>query len=105
MRDFAFVPDDPLSQGARGQAGELSGLVDILETSQSIQKKVDSWFQNRRRGRYMRVLRLAVKPERDEYFNTLKLAFAGLLVLGLVGFAIQYFMEGMTSWLGSWLNF
>jgi len=95
----------PSPRGANGRAWNLSPMVDILESSQSLQKKVDSWFQNRRRGRYMRVLRLAVRPERDEYFNTLKLAFAGLLVLGLVGFAIQYFMEGVTNWLGSWLRF
>ncbi len=79
-------------------------MVDILESSQAFQAKLDSWFQNRRRGRYMRVLRLAVRPERDEYFNTLKLAFAGLLVLGLVGFAIQGFMEAASAWLGSWLH-
>jgi protein translocase SEC61 complex gamma subunit len=52
----------------------------------------------------MRVLRLAVRPERDEYFNTLKLAFAGLLVLGLTGFAIQNLMEKVSSWLGGWLH-
>lgn len=79
-------------------------MVDILERSQALQARVDTWLSNRRRGRYMRVLRLAVRPDQDEFFNTLKLAFAGLLVLGLVGFAMQYFIDGISAWFGSWLH-
>lgn len=80
-------------------------MVDLLERSLALQDRLDTWLSNRRRGRYMRVLRLAVRPDTDEYFNTLKLAFAGLLVLGLTGFAMQYFISGVSSWFGGWLHF
>jgi preprotein translocase subunit Sss1 len=79
-------------------------MVDILERSQALQARLDTWLSNRRRGRYMRVLRLAVKPEHDEYMNTLKLAFAGLLVLGLTGFFMQGFIAGISNWFSSWLH-
>ncbi len=79
-------------------------MVDIIERSMAFQQRVDSWISNRRRGRYMRVLRLAVRPETDEYLNTVKLAFAGLLVLGITGFVIQYGVEGVSNWFGSWLH-
>ena len=79
-------------------------MVDILERSQAIQDRLDTWLANRRRGRYMRVLRLAVRPEHDEYMNTLKLAFAGLLVLGLTGFFIQGAAAGISNWLSAWLH-
>ena len=72
-------------------------MVDILERSNAVQRRVDTWLSNRRRGRYMRVLRLAVRPEPDEYLNTLKLAFAGLLVLGLTGFTLQYAVKWISQ--------
>ena len=79
-------------------------MVDIIERSMKIQDRVDTWLSNRRRGRYMRVLRLAVRPELDEYLNTLKLAFAGLLVLGLTGFFMQGLVGNISSWFSSWLH-
>lgn len=79
-------------------------MVDILERSTAFQQRVDTWISNRRRGRYMRVLRLAVRPEPDEYINTVKLAFAGLLVLGVTGFLMQMFVEGISSFFGGLLH-
>lgn len=79
-------------------------MVDILERSQKIQDRVEGWLRNRFRGRYIRVLRLAVRPEKDEFANTLKLAFAGLLVLGFTGFAMQLGVEAFSEWVGSWLR-
>ena len=75
-------------------------MVDILERSTRMQQRLDTWLSNRRRGRYMRVLRLAVRPETEEYMNTVKLAFAGLLVLGITGFVMQGFVEFMSGVLG-----
>jgi protein translocase SEC61 complex gamma subunit len=79
-------------------------MVDILERSSRWQQRVDTWVSNRRRGRYMRVLRLAVRPEPDEYINTVKLAFAGLLVLGVTGFIMQSFVEWMSGIFGGLLG-
>ena len=79
-------------------------MVDILERSARWQQRVDTWVSNRRRGRYMRVLRLAVRPEPDEYINTVKLAFAGLLVLGITGFMMQGFVEFMSGIFGGLLG-
>ena len=79
-------------------------MVDILDRSTRMQQWIDRWVSNRRRGRYMRVLRLAVRPEPEEYMNTLKLAFAGLLVLGLTGFFMQGMVEAVSSWFGSLLG-
>ena len=76
-------------------------MVDILERSTHLQQRVDTWLSNRRRGRYMRVLRLAVRPEPDEYINTVKLAFAGLLVLGVTGFMMQMFVQGISHFFAS----
>jgi len=82
----------------------VAQTVDILELSQRWQDRIENWIRSRRRGKYMRVLRLAVRPERDEYLNTLKLAFAGLLVLGFTGFLMQLGVKAFSDWIGSWLH-
>jgi preprotein translocase subunit Sss1 len=79
-------------------------MVDILERSQKIQDRVEGWLRNRFRGRYLRVLRLAVRPEKDEFANTLKLAFAGLLVLGFTGFGLQLAVAWFSELMGSWIH-
>jgi preprotein translocase subunit Sss1 len=82
----------------------VNPTVDVLETSQRLQDRIENWLRNRRRGKYLRVLRLAVRPEPDEYINTLKLAFAGLLVLGFTGFFMQLGVKAVSDWIGSWLH-
>ncbi len=72
-------------------------MVDVVESTQRIQDRVETWLRNRRRGKYMRVLRLAVRPDNEEFSNTLKLAFAGLLLLGFSGFAIQLLVLYLTD--------
>jgi protein translocase SEC61 complex gamma subunit len=74
-------------------------MVDVVERSQRFQDRIETWLRNRRRGKYMRVLRLAVRPDNEEFSNTLKLTFAGLLLLGFTGFAIQLFVLAATDWL------
>ena len=74
-------------------------MVDVVERSQRFQDRIETWLRNRRRGKYMRVLRLAVRPDNEEFSNTLKLTFAGLLLLGFAGFAIQLAVLGATDML------
>lgn len=38
--------------------------------------------------KYVRVLRIARKPGKDEFINTSKICALGVLIIGLVGFAI-----------------
>jgi protein translocase SEC61 complex gamma subunit len=76
-------------------------MVDVIESSQRIQDRIETWLRNRRRGKYMRVLRLAVRPDNEEFSNTLKLTFAGLLLLGFAGFAIQMFVLYATDVIGA----
>ena len=79
-------------------------MVDVVERTLRFQDWIETWLRNRRRGKYMRVLRLAVRPDRDEYVNTLKLTFAGLLILGFTGFFMQMVVIAFSEWLGTWLH-
>jgi protein translocase SEC61 complex gamma subunit len=79
-------------------------MVDVVERTQQVQDRIETWLRNRRRGKYMRVLRLAVRPDNEEFSNTLKLTFAGLLLLGFAGFAIQLLVLAATDVLAGWLG-
>lgn len=63
------------------------------EKAMEIQDKVERRFSNLGKGKYSRLLRMAKKPDRDEYLKVLLITGAGIVLLGLVGFFI-YLMMG-----------
>uniref|UniRef100_A0A7C4S704 Protein translocase subunit SecE n=1 Tax=Geoglobus ahangari TaxID=113653 RepID=A0A7C4S704_9EURY len=42
---------------------------------------------------YLKVLRMARKPDRDEFLSTTKIAVAVMFVVGFIGFLIYILME------------
>ncbi|AKA48092.1 preprotein translocase [uncultured archaeon] len=63
------------------------------EKAMEIQDKVERRFSNLGKGKYSRLLRMAKKPDRDEYIKVLLITGAGIILLGLLGFFI-YLMMG-----------
>jgi len=41
---------------------------------------------------YTRILRLTRKPTREEFFTIAKVAGAGILIIGVMGFIIYFFL-------------
>jgi len=48
---------------------------------------------NEKLNEYLKVLKMARKPDRDEFLSTTKIAVAVMFVVGLVGFLIYILME------------
>ena len=48
-----------------------------------------------------RVLNVTRKPTRDEFFTIVKVTGAGILIIGLVGFAIYMVMEPLMAGLAA----
>ena len=44
--------------------------------------------------KYIRVLKVARKPTKEEYFRSLKVVFAGVAILGSIGFGV-YLIFGL----------
>ncbi len=63
------------------------------EKALEIQDKVERKFSGIGKGKYARLLRMAKKPDRDEYLKVLLITGAGIVLLGLLGFFI-YLMMG-----------
>jgi len=48
---------------------------------------------NEKLNEYLKILKMARKPDRDEFLSTTKIAVAVMFVVGLVGFLIYILME------------
>lgn len=48
---------------------------------------------NEKLNEYLKILKMARKPDREEFLSTTKIAVAVMFVVGLVGFLIYILME------------
>jgi len=67
--------------------------MSIEEKASEIQDEMESKFRNIGKGRYGRVLRMARRPEKDQYKKVLMITGIGILILGATGFAIMWIMN------------
>ncbi len=57
------------------------------------QEKIERKFQGIGKGKYSRILKMAKKPNGNEYTKVVLIAGAGIVLLGLIGFIIYYIMQ------------
>ncbi len=72
----------------------------FVERAWDVQHRLEQRTRRFGSGRYARVLKMARKPEPDEYRRTATIVAIGLLVIGLIGFLIYLFMDWMSDTLG-----
>ena len=65
-------------------------MVDIVEESWNIQGRIEGRAKNFGKGKYGRVLKMARKPENDEYVKVLQITSVGLILMGGLGFLIYW---------------
>ena len=65
-------------------------MVDIVEESWKIQHRIENRAKNFGKGKYGRVLKMARKPENDEYVKVLQIVSLGLFLMGGLGFLIYW---------------
>ncbi|MCL4350665.1 MAG: protein translocase SEC61 complex subunit gamma [Candidatus Thermoplasmatota archaeon] len=66
----------------------------LEEDMVEIQKKVEKRFSSIGKGKYSRIIKMAKRPNEQEYIRVLAITGAGILFLGILGFAIYYIMSG-----------
>ncbi|MGP6206691.1 protein translocase SEC61 complex subunit gamma [Cuniculiplasma sp. SKW3] len=66
----------------------MSVEEDLIE----VQKKVERRFSGIGKGKYARIIKMAKKPNEQEYVKVLAITGVGLILLGALGFAIYYIM-------------
>lgn len=60
----------------------------IAEKTRELQEKIEERTKYLGRGKYGRVLRMARKPDAEEYTKTLQITGLGIILLGGLGFLI-----------------
>jgi len=70
-------------------------MVDIVEESWNIQRRIENRAKNLGKGKYGRVLKMARKPETEEYVKVLQITSLGLFLMGGLGFLIYLIWVAM----------
>jgi len=73
-------------------------MVDIVEQSWDIQRRIEGKVKNIGKGKYGRVLKMARKPEMDEYVKVLQITSIGLFLMGGLGFLIYWLWTNYMVW-------
>lgn len=65
----------------------------FLDRSWEAQRKVEKRLNAIGKGKYARVLRMARKPEPEEFKQTSNIVLVGIAVIGGIGFAVLLLMD------------
>lgn len=66
----------------------MSVEEDLIE----VQKRVERRFSGIGKGKYARIIKMAKKPNEQEFVKVLAITGVGIILLGALGFAIYYIM-------------
>ncbi len=73
--------------------------MDIMEKSWEVQKKIEERANKIGKGKYGRILKMARKPDMDEYKKTLTICILGILLIGGLGFLIYWIWENVPQYI------
>jgi protein transport protein SEC61 subunit gamma and related proteins len=71
----------------------------FLDRARRVQDRFDGRLRQVGHGRYGRILRMARKPEVDEYVRVLEITAIGAVIVGSVGFMLYIFFTQVGPWL------
>ncbi len=72
----------------------------VVERSWELQRRIEARFKSIGKGKYGRVLKMAVKPTPEEYVKIVEITGLGIVLIGGLGFLIWLLWSKMTSALG-----
>lgn len=75
-----------------------------MQKAQDLQDRLESRRNRIGKGKYGRVLKMARKPTNDEYIKTSKITFAGILLVGGLGFVIFLMATQVAPWIAKALG-
>ncbi|QLH74827.1 MAG: protein translocase SEC61 complex subunit gamma [Methanomassiliicoccales archaeon] len=70
--------------------------MDIIEKSQEVQDGIEERVRNLGKGKYGRVLKMARRPTNDEYSKIVLITGIGIVLIGLLGFAIYWIWKSVS---------
>ncbi len=73
--------------------------MDIIEGSWEVQDKIEEKAGKIGKGKYGRILKMARKPDKDEYRKTLMICIIGIFLIGGLGFLILQLFQKVPEYL------
>ena len=83
---------------------ESSNIGPIEETVQSWQDEIEGRVRSLRTGSYARILKMARKPSKQEFRQTVIVCGIGMFILGAIGFAMLWMMDSAFPSFFDWLT-
>ena len=83
---------------------ESSNVGVVEDTVQGWQDGIEGRIKGLQTGSYARILKMARKPSKQEFRQTVIVCGIGLLVLGLIGFVMLWGMDTLLPDFFSWLT-
>ena len=74
------------------------------ERAWDLQHRIETRQKRIGKGKYGRVLKMARKPTSEEYSKTSKITFAGILLIGGLGFLIFLIASQVAPWVAEMLG-
>lgn len=70
----------------------------VVDRARRVQDALDGRLRNVGHGKFGRILRMARKPDVDEYVKVLQVTFLGAVLIGGIGFALYIFFTVLGPW-------
>ena len=83
---------------------ESSNVGVVEDTVQGWQDGIEGRIKGLQTGSYARILKMARKPSKQEFRQTVIVCGIGMLVLGLIGFLMLWGMDTLLPDFFSWLT-
>ena len=83
---------------------ESSNVGPIEETVQSWQDEIEGRVRSLQTGSYARILKMARKPSKQEFRQTVIVCGIGRFILGAIGFAMLWMMDSAFPSFFNWLT-
>jgi protein transport protein SEC61 subunit gamma-like protein len=83
---------------------ESSNVGPIEETVQSWQDEIEGRVRSLQTGSYARILKMARKPSKQEFRQTVIVCGIGMFILGAIGFAMLWMMDSALPSFFNWLT-
>ncbi|MDD1767127.1 MAG: protein translocase SEC61 complex subunit gamma [Methanomassiliicoccales archaeon] len=74
--------------------------MDVIGKSWEVQKDIEDRVKHVGKGKYGRVLKMARKPNNEEYVRTIEITGLGLILIGGLGFLIYWLMVYLPGYFG-----
>ena len=83
---------------------ENSNTSAVEDRVQGLQDEIESRVRGLQTGSYARILKMARKPFKEEFRQTVIVCGIGMFVLGGIGFVMLYLMDNLLPSFFEWLT-